>query len=91
MIDKFGNPSKTEDLSDFSKCKVFYYPGKDDFGNACMVKLQFVPVCQTRTVLVELLARNWGFRKRSLLPNWVGRRVDSVYSISESSPRFGGR
>jgi hypothetical protein len=47
VIDKFGNPSRTEDLSDFYKCKVFYYPGKDDFGNACMVKLQFVPACQT--------------------------------------------
>jgi len=47
VIEKFGNPSKSEDLSDFYKCKVFYYQGRDDFGNSCMVKLQFVPICQT--------------------------------------------
>lgn len=53
VIEKFGNPSKSEDLSDFYKCKVFYYQGKDDFGNGCLIKLQFVPVLSARFELLR--------------------------------------
>jgi len=58
VTSQFGNPSKSEDLSDFYKCKVFYYDGKDDFGNRCLVRLQFVPMtnCQSGLSCYGLVA-----------------------------------
>jgi hypothetical protein len=51
VVAKFGNPAKSEELSDYYKCKVFYYRAKDEFGNACLARLQFVPMTNCNTGL----------------------------------------
>lgn len=49
VIRMFGNPSKSQELNDFYKCKVFYYEAKDDFGNSCFAKLQFANCCRNKS------------------------------------------
>lgn len=41
VVNRFGNPSKTEDVGDFFNSKVLYYPATDEFGNPCSAALVF--------------------------------------------------
>jgi hypothetical protein len=49
VIERFGNPSKSEDGNLYTtKLKVLYFAAKDEFGNPCLARLRFINDCKSQ-------------------------------------------